>query len=74
MLIEIEITNNLKSCRDWIERVCKLVGQYGDDFWWELPIKKLLGKKMLAELNINDTDLEKGQVIYSFDKLLSEVL
>ncbi|XP_058794765.1 isoleucine--tRNA ligase, mitochondrial [Phymastichus coffea] len=56
-------TGKIFITKDWIDRICKLVEKYGDDFWWDLPVKKLIGKKLLAELNVSDTDLEKGQDI-----------
>ncbi|XP_046743314.1 isoleucine--tRNA ligase, mitochondrial [Diprion similis] len=49
--------------RDWIERLCHLMGKYGLDCWWELPIEKLAGKKLLRELEVDASELERGQDI-----------
>lgn len=54
--------------REWIQRLSKLVQKHGSDFWWELPVEKLLGKKLIAELNLNSSDYEKGKVRFSVKK------
>lgn len=51
---------------EWIEKLCKLHDKYGNDCWWELPVEKLVGKKLLAEYNLTGDELEKGQVTLFF--------
>lgn len=48
-------------CRKWVERLCKLMERYGNDFWWELSTEKLIGRELRQELK-NVDDLEKGTV------------
>ncbi|XP_048504759.1 isoleucine--tRNA ligase, mitochondrial isoform X2 [Athalia rosae] len=56
-------TGNVITNREWIERLCYLMDKNGPDFWWELPIEKLAGKKLLQEFNVDVSDLEKGEDI-----------
>lgn len=53
---------------EWIQRLSKLVEKYGADFWWELSVEKILGKKLRSELNLNATDFEKGKVWLTWHK------
>lgn len=36
--------------------------RHGTDYWWELPIEKLMGRELRQELNDDIGDLEKGTV------------
>ncbi|XP_014235016.1 isoleucine--tRNA ligase, mitochondrial isoform X1 [Trichogramma pretiosum] len=56
-------TNKVFISGKWIDRLEKLVNKYGNEFWWELPIEKLLGQKLIAELNVEPSSLEKGNDI-----------
>lgn len=46
-----------------IERFCKLVEKRGPDFWWQLPIEKLIGKKLLASWGVDGTNFQRGEDI-----------
>ena len=46
--------------------MCKLIDKNGSDFWWELPVEKLLGRKLISELNLDPSELEKGKVCIIF--------
>jgi hypothetical protein len=48
--------------REFMENFYKLIEKFGADCWWELPIEKLVGKKLLTDLNLSETALEKGKV------------
>jgi hypothetical protein len=39
-----------------------LLDEHGRDFWWTLPLDKLVSEEVLAELAVSLDDLEKGQV------------
>jgi len=39
--------------------------RYGPDYWWELPIEKLIGRDLRQELNIDEW--EKGNVCIIVD-------
>jgi len=52
--------------RKWVERLCKLMERYGNDYWWELPTEKLIGRELRQELK-NVDDLEKGTVCITDD-------
>ncbi|XP_066603236.1 isoleucine--tRNA ligase, mitochondrial isoform X2 [Prorops nasuta] len=49
--------------RKSIERYGKLMEKYGPDCWWELSTKKLLGRAICEENNLNCDELEKGNDI-----------
>lgn len=36
--------------------------EHGGDFWWTLPLDRLVSKEMLAETNVSLDEVEKGQV------------
>ncbi|KAF7994167.1 hypothetical protein HCN44_011436 [Aphidius gifuensis] len=48
---------------DFVERLCKLIEQYGSDCWWSMTIEDLIGKDYIDKHNLNIDDLEKGQDI-----------
>ena len=48
-------------CRELVERLCRLIEKNGSDCWWELPAEKIVGKKLMQELNVSK--LEKGNDI-----------
>lgn len=47
--------------REFVERVCRLIEKNGSDCWWELPVEKIVGKKLMQELNV--TNIERGNDI-----------
>ena len=47
--------------RELVERLCRLIDKNGSDCWWELPVEKIVGKKLMQELNV--TKLERGNDI-----------
>ncbi|KAK0168859.1 hypothetical protein PV327_002624 [Microctonus hyperodae] len=49
--------------RAFIERLCYLLERDGSDCWWNLSVEKLVGKKLLEELNLDANKLEKGKDI-----------
>jgi len=55
----------ISCCRKFVERLCKLMKRYGPDYWWELPIEKLIGRDLRQELNIDEW--EKGNVCIIVD-------
>lgn len=61
--------------REWIERLCSYVEKYNPDFWWTMPIEKLAGKKLLKDLNLDASEIERGHVnnivIFSIQILLN---
>ena len=36
--------------------------EHGGDFWWTLPLDRLVSKEVLAETNVSLDEVEKGQV------------
>ncbi|XP_011502157.1 PREDICTED: isoleucine--tRNA ligase, mitochondrial [Ceratosolen solmsi marchali] len=56
-------TNQIFTNREFIGNLCKLIEKYGVDCWWELPVEKLVGKKLFSELNGSEGNLEKGKDI-----------
>ncbi|XP_012524598.2 isoleucine--tRNA ligase, mitochondrial [Monomorium pharaonis] len=53
-------TGDTYTSRKWVERLCRLLERHGTDYWWELPIEKLIGRELRQELNNNIGDLERG--------------
>ncbi|CAD6241934.1 GSCOCG00009383001-RA-CDS [Cotesia congregata] len=49
--------------KDIIERLCNLFEREGPDCWWNLPVNKLIGHKLLDKLNIDADKLERGNDI-----------
>lgn len=47
--------------RSLVERLCRLIERNGNDCWWELPVEKIIGKKLLQDFS--DTNIEKGNDI-----------
>jgi hypothetical protein len=39
-----------------------LLDEHGRDFWWTLPLDRLVTKEVLAEHAVSVDELEKGQV------------
>lgn len=48
--------------------------RHGTDYWWELPVEKLLGRDLQQELNCNINDLERGNVCESLLIFVKEFL
>ncbi|XP_014215047.1 isoleucine--tRNA ligase, mitochondrial [Copidosoma floridanum] len=49
--------------REWVDKLCQLIDKHGDDCWWELPVEKLLGRKLRAAYSVTGAELEKGKDI-----------
>jgi len=45
-----------------INHLCCLLDEHGGDFWWTLPLDRLVSKEVLAETNVSLDEVEKGQV------------
>ncbi|OXU30324.1 hypothetical protein TSAR_014921 [Trichomalopsis sarcophagae] len=56
-------TGKIFITKEWIERLCEVLEKYGPDCWWELPVEKLLGKRLCAELNLSGSEFRKGDDI-----------
>jgi hypothetical protein len=41
-----------------------LLDEHGRDFWWTLPLDRLVPKEVLAEHAVSLDELEKGQVCF----------
>jgi isoleucyl-tRNA synthetase len=46
-----------------INHLCCLLDEHGGDFWWTLPLDRLVSKDVLAENNVSLDEVEKGQDI-----------
>ncbi|XP_012271517.1 isoleucine--tRNA ligase, mitochondrial isoform X2 [Orussus abietinus] len=49
--------------KEWVERLCRLTEKHGSDLWWEMPFEKLVGRKLLEELRVDLSELERGNDI-----------
>ncbi|EZA61699.1 hypothetical protein DMN91_004103 [Ooceraea biroi] len=47
-------TGDTYTSRKLVDRLCKLMERHGPDYWWELPIEKLIGRELRQELNDAD--------------------
>lgn len=50
--------------RSLINHLCNLVNEHGRDFWWTLPLDRLVPQAVLAEHGVALDEVEKGQVCW----------
>lgn len=48
--------------RETINHLCNIIDNDGADYWWNLPIEKLLPENILMNDNIKLNDVKKSQV------------
>ncbi|XP_051156540.1 isoleucine--tRNA ligase, mitochondrial [Leptopilina boulardi] len=60
-VVYLNNSKNVFTSREFVERLCRLIEKNGNDCWWELPVEKIVGKKLMEELNV--TNIERGNDI-----------
>jgi hypothetical protein len=48
-----------------------MLDEHGKDFWWTLPLDRLVSKEVLTELGVSLDEVEKGQVCWGNHSVVS---
>lgn len=57
--------------RSLINHLCYMLDEHGKDFWWTLPLDRLVSKEVLTELGVSLDEVEKGQVCWGNHSVVS---